>query len=247
MWLLKSPMNQKQRKAKHLLPSQRVSGSNPDKRSCYLPNTWASLQKSATCFDDPATWNILCPLMRDSCGLKGKQSHTPHTRSRIPPENGSLQGEKRKRRTHTQRVSAGNRWKLALIALLTSDPRGEKVRQRQTHTYAHFFFFFYVRAFTLRHFAGRSNCRATVCVEGRGVTSHHMRVRITTSWIRFDVGGAEGRRRRVSRSCLRFCVENVTIIACYDGVIKESDDESRHCALKRKLSSKGPEFPERLH
>lgn len=142
MWLLKSPMNQKQRKAKHLLPSQRVSGSNPDKRSCYLPNTWASLQKSATCFDDPATWNILCPLMRDSCGLKGKQSHTPHTRSRIPPENGSLQGEKRKRRTHTQRVSAGNRWKLALIALLTSDPRGEKVRQRQTHTYAHFFFFF---------------------------------------------------------------------------------------------------------
>lgn len=41
IWFLKSPMNQKQRKAKHLLPSQRVSGSNPDKRSCYLPNTWA--------------------------------------------------------------------------------------------------------------------------------------------------------------------------------------------------------------
>lgn len=63
-----------------------------------------------------------------------------------------------------------------------------------------------------------------MCVEGHGVTSHHMQVRITTSWIHFDVGGTEGSRRRVSRSCLR-CVENITITGCYDGVIKESDDE----------------------
>lgn len=173
-----------------------------------------------------------------------KQSHTPHTQSRIPPENGSLQGENRtKRRTHTERVSAGNRWKLALIALLTSDPEVKRYGKANTHLCA-LFLFFYMRAFTLRHFARRSNCRATVCVEGRGVTSHHMQVRITTSWIHFDVGGTEARRRRVSRSCPRFCVENVTIIGGYDGVIKESDDEFRHCAIKRKLCSKRPEFPE---
>lgn len=173
-----------------------------------------------------------------------KQSHAPHTQSRIAPENGSLQGEKgTKRRTHTERVSAGNRWKLALIALLTSDPEVKRYGKANTHLRAPFPFF-YMRIFTLRHFEGRSNCRATVCVEGRGVTSHHMRVRITTSWFHFDVGGMEGRRRRVSRSCLRFCVENVTTIGCYDGVIKESDDEFRHCAIKPKLSSKRPEFPE---
>lgn len=92
-----------------------------------------------------------------------KQSHTPHTQSRIPPENGSLQGEKRtKRQTHTERVSAGNRWKLALIALLTSDPEVKRYDKANTHLCA--LFLFYMRTFTLRHFAGRSNCRATVCV-----------------------------------------------------------------------------------
>lgn len=128
-----------------------------------------------------------------------KQSPTPHTQSRIPPENGSLQGEKgTKRQTHTERVSAGNRWKLALIALLTSDPEVKRYgsAQQGKHTYALFFFF----TCALLPFGilreGPTVRPLCVCIEGRGVTSHHMQVRITTSWIHFDVRETEGRQRR---------------------------------------------------
>lgn len=221
-----------------------------------------SLQKSATCFDDPDTWNVLCPLMRDSCGLKGKHRRRgEHTCRRahlnghthLIRSHGSLQkmdrrrGRNAQRGGHTLNVSQrGTDGSWLWLRCWPLTPKVKRYGKANTHL-CDLFPFFYVRTFTLRHFAGRSNCRATVCVEGRGVTSHHMRVRITSSWIHFDVGGTEGRRRRLSRSCLRFCVENVTIIGCYDGVVKESDDESRHCAIKRKLSSKRPEFPEWLH
>lgn len=102
-----------------------------------------------------------------TCRLTHLNSHTHLTQSRIPPENGSLQGEKRtKRQTHTGRVSAGNRWKLALIALLTSDPKVKRYRSIQAGKHTHLCAPFYTHTFTLRHFAWRSDCRATVCVSG---------------------------------------------------------------------------------
>lgn len=158
--------------------------------------------------------------MRDSCGLKAKyrwrgehtcrrthtskQSHThaPGAPLRIPAENGSLQGQKcTKRQTHTERVSAGNRWKLALIALFTSDPEvkryGNIQQAKDTHTDTHLCALF----FTCTHSPfgilreGLTVGPLCVCVEGREVTSHHMEVRITTSWIHFDVRKTEGRQR----------------------------------------------------
>lgn len=129
-----------------------------------------------------------------------KQSPTPHTQSLIPPENGSLQGEKRtKRQTHTERVSAGNRWKLALIALLTSDPEVKRYGSaHKANTPMRSFLFCFLRAhFYPSAFCGKVQLSGhCVCIEGHGVTSHHMQVRITTSWIHFDVRETEGRQRR---------------------------------------------------
>lgn len=161
--------------------------------------------------------------MRDSCGLQGnyrwrggehtpthmqehksKQSHTCQHTHRVMDtlRNGWLQGENTHTHTHTQVVSrrgADGSWLWLLCWPLTSRWKGTRGFSK---THIHTLSYRHIHTQTLQHFAGRSCCRTTKCVlDCWRVTSHRVEVRITTSWIHFDLWEKE-REIRVSRSYL---------------------------------------------